>query len=274
MPLRSAWIAVLSITLLASISWAAPPTNWRSDYAAAYKEARTLNRPLLIHFYSSDCGPCVTMERTTLHHADVEQRLAEKLVGVSINVSNNENVRAQYKVNGWPTDIIIDPLLNERIAESGGMRSAADYTQSIDTAVDWYHRVHARPTPPAPKSPALQLGGYCPVTLLRDKKWVKGNPQLTITHEKQVYNLSSPEAVKLFQAGPEQYVPQFRGYDPVVIWDKKQHVLGSTRYAAFYDDQLYLFESQENRDQFKQTPDRYLSTRVVLDPDLLETIIR
>ena len=47
-----------------------------------------------------------------------------------------------------------------------------------------------------------------------------------------------------------------------------------TRFAAFYDDQLYLFVNKENRDRFKETPDRYISTRVVLDFDLIETVTR
>ncbi len=277
MPLRSVWIALLGVALLATTLSAAPPTNWRKDYNAALAEAQRLNRPLLIHFYAADCGPCVTMERTILHHADVEQRLAEKLVGVSINVSEQERVRQMFGVQSWPTDIIIDPTRPAQIATSKGARSVVDYCHTIDTAVTWYQRIHpvaaspvAKPTPEA----GPQLIGYSPVTLLRDKKWIKGTSQFSVQFEKHTYHLCSADEVKIFNASPDLFVPQFRGYDPVVIWDKKQHVPGSTRFAAFYDDQLYLFETKENRDQFKQTPDRYLATRIVLDPDLIDTVIR
>ena len=51
-------------------------------------------------------------------------------------------------------------------------------------------------------------------------------------------------------------------------------VLGSTRYAAFYDNELYLFVDDINRKAFKRSPDNYVRTRVVLNVDQIETVTR
>ena len=74
--------------------------------------------------------------------------------------------------------------------------------------------------------------------------------------------------------GIRRYAPRFLGCDPIVIWESDRAVLGSTRFGAFYNDQLYLFTSDQNRQSFKQDPDRYIRTRVVLRVDEIEHVIR
>ena len=69
-------------------------------------------------------------------------------------------------------------------------------------------------------------------------------------------------------------MPRFLGCDPVVVWDSDRAIRGLTKFAAFYDDELYLFSTAENRDTFKAKPDTYIRTRIVLQPDEIETVVR
>ncbi|MBX3439700.1 MAG: hypothetical protein KF861_19580, partial [Planctomycetaceae bacterium] len=109
----------------------------------------------------------------------------------------------------------------------------------------------------------VAIDGFCPVTLWKNRQWIKGDPQYVIEHRGQTYYLASTEMMTEFEGNPRKYVPQLLGCDPVILVDTDLAVPGSVRYGAFYDEELYLFTTQENRQAFKQNPDRYTRTRVV-----------
>lgn len=287
MPLRTA-SGFAAWCLLATWALAAGP--WMSDFEKARAEAMRLQRPLLIHFYSDACVPCVHMEQNVLHKAPVEEYLSQKIVAVSINVDHHLELAKRFQIDRWPSDVIVDPASGRRLTTSTGPKPVGDYCTMIEKGLAWYQVPKPAPVPvpvpkptpvPAPTPPVysaqnLLIDGYSPVSLLKDKKWIKGTEQFAVQHEGMWYLLVSADEVKTFQAKPAKYAAQFLGCDPVLLWETPQYpaVRGTTKFAAFYDDQLYLFSNKENRDTFKQSPDKYISTRVVLDLDLIETVTR
>jgi YHS domain-containing protein len=249
------------------------------------------------------------MEQNVLHKAPVEEYIAMSMVAVSVNVDQHADLQRRFNINRWPCDFVLDPSGSRRLVTSTGPRSVADYCQMLEKSVAWNTQLQARqpkpapmtevaktpapqtpapqtpaPQTPAPQTPApakfsrdqLMIDGFSPVSLLKEKKWLKGTEEFAVQHEGQWYLLLSADEVKTFQAKPENYIPQFMGCDPVLLWESSQvpAARGMTKFAAFYDDQLYLFATKENRDRFKEAPDRYISTRVVLDLDLIETVTR
>ena len=296
MPLRTAFSILLGWCLLTGTLTAAP-SAWKTDFNAARIEAQKLQRPLLVHFYSDSCAPCVQMEQNVLHKAPVEEYIHGNLVAVSINVDQHSDLQKRFSVNRWPCDFVLDPTGSRRLVTSVGPRSVADYRQMLEKSVAWNAQLQARQTKPNPENSVgrvdtdstsvarpqptfsrekLLLDGFSPVSLLTDKKWIKGTEEFAVDYEGQWFLLTSAEEIKSFRAKPGDYVPQFMGCDPVLIWESPQvpAIRGVTRFAAFYDDQLYLFATKENRDEFKKSPDRYITTRVVLDLDLIETVTR
>ncbi len=296
MPLRLAISSVASWCLLTGAIFAASPV-WKTDFDAARIEAQRLQRPLLVHFFSDSCAPCIQMEQNVLHKAPIEEYIASNMVAVSVNVDDHAELQRRFNISRWPCDFVLDPSGTRRLVTSTGPRSIADYRQMLEKSVAWNSQLQTRqpkpaptsdvaqtPTTPAPQTttPAtfsrdqLMLDGFSPVSLLKEKKWLKGTEEFAVQHEGQWYLLLSADEVKTFQAKPENFIPQFMGCDPVLLWESSQvpAVRGMTRFAAFYDDQLYLFANKENRDRFKEAPDRYISTRVVLDLDLIETVTR
>lgn len=296
MPLRLAISSVVSWCLLTGSLFAASSV-WKTDFDAARLEAQKLQRPLLVHFFSDSCAPCVHMEQNVLHKAPIEEYIASSMVAVSVNVDHHADLQRRFNINRWPCDFVLDPSGTRRLVTSTGPRSVADYRQMLEKSVAWNTQLLARqpkppatneaakiPATPAPQTPAtakyskdqLMLDGFSPVSLLKEKKWLKGTEEFAVQHEGQWYLLMSADEVKTFQAKPENYIPQFMGCDPVLLWESSQvpAARGMTKFAAFYDDQLYLFSTKENRDRFKEAPDRYISTRVVLDLDLIETVTR
>lgn len=265
---------------------------WHKDLGEARREAERLNRPLLCHFGAVWCAPCQKMERTVFNQQAVIDQLKATTVCVKIDVDEHPELAQRFGVTGFPTDVIIEPN-GTRLMEASGYQAPEDYRAFLDRAARRYSSLVAarqsRPAAPvaaAPdtgsesaqlakkSSPQLMLEGYCPVVLQNDRAWKKGDAQIQAEHKGQLFQFTSEAAKAEFVKSPEKYVPQFMGCDAVLIFTADRVVSGSIEWGAYYDDRLFLFTSQENRRQFKEAPDRYIRTRVVLDVNQIETVIR
>ncbi|QDU37043.1 Thioredoxin [Maioricimonas rarisocia] len=288
------WAGPAVLLLLCATAQAADDV-WMTDFDAARKRAEELQRPMLIHFGADWCGPCRQMERNVLHTARVKEQISSSVVAVVVNVDKQPKLAARFGVTSLPTDLFIEPD-GKRLMQSTGYRPASEYASSVARASTRYHDLLASRRPEEPKTPIAAvpqndeeapkakvtsesrtepvLDGFCPVALLKQRRWIKGSPQFTTEHRGQIYHLSSDEALESFDEDPERFAPRFLGCDPIIVWQTDRAVPGSTRFGAFYDDELYLFVSDENRKTFKENPDRYIRTRVVLDVDQIESVIR
>lgn len=117
------------------------------------------------------------------------------------------------------------------------------------------------------------LRGYSPVALHDRREWVKGLPEFTVEYRGQYYRLASAEEKRQFEEDPRRYTPRLLGCDAVVFNKEDRAVMGQLDFAAFYGDELYLFQSDANRRLFKSSPDRFIVTRVVKVEDI-EGVIR
>lgn len=113
---------------------------------------------------------------------------------------------------------------------------------------------------------SLALDGYCPVTLRTSRTWKPGQKEHACEHQGQIFYFASQKLVQDFKADPNRFAPRLLGCDPVVLSESDLAVLGSTQYGAFYDGELYLFESAETRARFRANPARYSRTKHVLSP--------
>jgi YHS domain-containing protein/thiol-disulfide isomerase/thioredoxin len=267
--------------------------GWMTDYDQALALARQQQKPLLIHFYADWCGPCKKMEQTVLNRPEVLAEIRKSVIAVKINTDSNPVITEKFGITALPTDVVIEPG-GARLIESIGPRSLSEYRTAITRAATRYNdflakrapRTSPPPAQPNPQQPAQQvpaelvdtdelqpmLDGYCPVTLWSNRRWEKGSPQFRADYRGQVYLLTSQEHLQEFHDNPDRYAPRFLGCDAVVVYESDRAVLGSTRYAAFYDNELYLFVDDINRQAFKRNPDNYVRTRVVLSVDQIETV--
>ncbi|QDT56494.1 Thioredoxin-1 [Caulifigura coniformis] len=275
-----------ALIAVVSACCSAQADEWLTDLEKAKQLAREQDRAILVHFYADWCGPCKNMERNVLHTSAVQQALGKDVIGVLVNVSEHPQLGDRFGVEKFPTDIFIEPS-GKHIVKSEGQKTVKEFTDSIARASARYNATVATRTPKA-TSPAVQpsagvvspstaepmLLGYCPVTLSNRRKWEKGVPQYAATFQGQTYHMATEESFKDFQQNPGRYAPQFLGCDPVLVAKTDRAVLGSTRFAAFYDDVLYLFSSDDTRKQFKSDPDKFIREKVVLDLDQIETVTK
>ena len=131
-----------------------------------------------------------------------------------------------------------------------------------------------RVKPRADGTVLLGLKGHSPVALYHDRKWVKGDARFAWEHQGLTYLMASADELAKFQQDAEKYAPRLLGCDPVLYFDEGRAVPGSTRFAAFFADGLYLFTSVESRAKFRDDAERYTRRRTVLLIDELESAVR
>lgn len=83
--------------------------------------AKDQNKPVLIDFTGSDwCGWCMKLDREVFSAADFKNYAAQKLILLKVDFprekaqsalekAQNEKLAAQYRVQGYPTVIILNP---------------------------------------------------------------------------------------------------------------------------------------------------------------------
>ena len=97
----------------------------------------------------------------------------------------------------------------------------------------------------------------CPVALRDDRRPVAPKAQFSSVFEGQRYRFASAEAQADFDADPEHYAPARRGMDVVLAAQGKPNQPGSLKYAGFYHNRLYLFQSQQTADTFTKNPAKF-----------------
>lgn len=126
-------------------------------------------------------------------------------------------------------------------------------------------------TPAAPTQKLLiGLDRYSPVALAKNRQWRKGKTEFALVYQGVVYLLCDDNEYREFQADPGKFAPRLLGCDPVVLWNSDRAIPGSTQFGAYFDGELFLFSSPENRDRFKASPTLYTRPQHVLKVDQID----
>jgi YHS domain-containing protein/thiol-disulfide isomerase/thioredoxin len=109
----------------------------------------------------------------------------------------------------------------------------------------------------APASPTLALDGYCPVQLVDNDRWQKGNKAWGIIHRGRIYLFAGTDEQRRFQADPDRYAPVSSGNDVVLAVDQGRAVPGFREHGAKFDGHVYLFTSEATLKKFESNPPFY-----------------
>ena len=112
------------------------PAGWGTNYAAAISAAATAQRPVLVYFIASWCGPCKLMSRLTLTDPEVVQTLST-VECVALDIDEHPDLAAKYGVSAVPTLVMLSTAEAE-VKRATGFQALADFmpwlTNSISEA--------------------------------------------------------------------------------------------------------------------------------------------
>jgi len=255
---------------------------WQTDFARAEADAEKRQVPLLVHFYATWCLPCSKMDRDVLKSADVKQLLGERFIGVKVDSDQHPELVKRFGIQMLPSDVIVDPTNGRVLMEKQGALNLNDYLSMTSRAEAKFQHALKRqmtgrqiPSDELAKledikivlgepQPLIGLDGFSPVSLTKSRKWIRGSAEYAWDFQGVTYQLATREELLAFRQNPADYAPRLLGCDPVTLWETDRAVPGRTLYGAFFDDELYLFTSAENRKRFKANPARFMKTQHVL----------
>jgi len=140
---------------------------WVADLENAKQIAAEQDRLVLVHFYGDSCPPCKLLEQNVFPRADVQGALNAKYVAVKISGNRMRGVAKQFRVNRWPTDVIMSAdgkILSHRVSP----QDPREYIAMLQRAVVSAQAASVAATNQAVQRPAAAVGpvtrqvGYTP----------------------------------------------------------------------------------------------------------------
>ena len=125
-------------------AWAA---EWMTDLEAAKAKAAAENKAVLIDFTGSDwCGWCIRLRKQVLDTPAFESYAKDKFVLLEVDLprnpkfdatlrARNEQISRQYRVEGFPTILVITPQGDLAGGFSGYRESVEAAAKSLDAAL-------------------------------------------------------------------------------------------------------------------------------------------
>jgi len=101
-PFMAAWFCAITSSL-----FAAPFSNL--SFAAASKQAAQTGKIVLVDFYTTWCGPCKLLDKTTWTDTAVIQLLEQKTVALRIDAEKEAALAQRYKIQAYPSVLLIKP---------------------------------------------------------------------------------------------------------------------------------------------------------------------
>ena len=98
---------LLFTVALATVAQAEPLT-WRTSIESGRAEAARTGKLLLVHFWSTHCGPCVQLDRKVYSQPQVAHSIARHFVPVKINTEVHPELARRHSIRFVPTDLVMD----------------------------------------------------------------------------------------------------------------------------------------------------------------------
>ena len=125
----------LAALLLVVTPLVAPgPVKWEHDYQSALKRAKAEHKVIFMDLWTEWCGPCLRLQRDIFPTAEGQAALA-KVVPYSALVQKKDGtpvaegtrLSETFKLNAFPTMVILDSNGKELRRQVGAFRTGAEF---------------------------------------------------------------------------------------------------------------------------------------------------
>jgi len=147
---KPAIISLISFLLAGSACPSLAAENgipWADSIATAQNLAASSDKLVLIHFCSTNCPPCVRLERKVFSQPVVSHTISQQFVPIKVNVDHFPEIAKQFGIDRWPSDVLMTPqgaVLHRQTSPSDG----TDYLNMI-RQVAWRHANGTQLQPPS-----------------------------------------------------------------------------------------------------------------------------
>lgn len=253
-------VSLLGARLSAQSSFEGP-RRWLTDYAQARAESQRLGLPMVVHFSTTWCGPCIQMERETFSSTQMTQLLGAKFVGLKIDAEEEAELAAGFGVNSYPTDVIVAPN-GQIVWRHVGYLGRGAYVGQLK---HWENRFEAdRATAIAALKPKPPVG-----TQLTQP----GVSSMPVIKQPQPLSNNVPNNVIVQKPNPALVTPSeptvmigLDGYSPVRIKNNREWIKGRTDLSVTYQGVVYYLADENERRLFDSNPERYTPRLLGCDP--------
>lgn len=146
----------LSITAIVFFCINLQAIEWLTDFKKALTDAKLSNKFMLLDFTGSDwCGWCMKLDKEVFSTDEFKSYAGNNLICVTLdfprNISQSDELKAQnnelaekYRIEGYPTVIILSPQ-GELVATTGYQEGgAARYVKDIEGMIKAFNRKHGK----------------------------------------------------------------------------------------------------------------------------------
>jgi thioredoxin-like negative regulator of GroEL len=138
----SSLLSLLSLLVVATVATAQetkkPSIEWKTDYHEAVKLAKELNKPLLIDFFATWCGPCRMMDEQVYTDAEVIQAMGS-FVTVKVDVDADTKTAMAYGVQSIPRNVVLN-IHGEMIGDRLGFMESEEFIAYLKDAGENTHK--------------------------------------------------------------------------------------------------------------------------------------
>lgn len=135
--LTSAMGWVLSLAPLANAEQSS--VSWRSTLDGAKVEAANSHKLVLIHVWTTTCGPCRVLEREVFSQAFVGEAIEQNFVPVKIDADASPAIASALRIDRVPTDVVMNSQGNV-IAMLGCPNTAEGYVRQLQGVARRYEQ--------------------------------------------------------------------------------------------------------------------------------------
>ncbi len=128
---RSLWMTAFVVLWLGSPAMAQDGIAWTTNLRAAQETAARDSKLVLVHFYSDNCPPCRALERNVFPRPEVAAAVHLNYVPVKVHVDTAPQLAERFRIEAWPTDLILTPAGLE-VTRMVSPKSPADYALMLE----------------------------------------------------------------------------------------------------------------------------------------------